>query len=741
MTRILGVIVAVLIVAVSGWASGNDGTPMPPSPLSENGAPSVDFGQGEEAGLSAPGVWVEPTVELLPQAASATAADIPASFTIEWPALEESTIEAALEGTSSRAQVTGLHRPIPPGFQGNLLENLLWTESGESMLARIELIAHGAASIRVQFRTSLLEESTMTFLGTANEDLGLPPPVWSQSMLESRQSDSVAIWSPSGEDGELNIVLEVPADAELTEHFLTFESLSHRWGSGASSAAPTEGSPKHGPALDCPRHYGRAACYTSRYPSSSTSGDMRGMVVHIHYESDDGRSYVCSATLIVQKARSSTYRQRKLLLTAHHCINSRPEADSIESAHYYAISACSGSSRDRRAFFTSGGANYLAGLHSADQTLVELRDRFPQSYWLTGWSASWNPRSRVFSLHHPSGALMAYSEGNAQTRRSVPVRDYGTVVDAIPVDYYIGATEGGSSGSGLFYDPDEGYLVGVLSAGSGCDDPSFYGSFRDFFPRIRGHLDPGRTEEVLKVVGRIPFYLRDRLPAQQSFAFVTNASDQTATVVVDGSQDTSSSFSEACRFRLPARASRPFNSRDLEAGNASKGCSGIGRRGGDWTLRFRSDVPSVQIYSYARALDGTGFVTNLGGTATEVVRDTGYWYFLPLVNEGSNSRTRSTIRITNIGGRSASNVRVIGYDWEGDLYPRSGATYLARTLLPDHTTTFTSRDLEFGNSAKLRGSRFGDGDGKWSLWISSPNSKLEVTSLLSSRGLTTNISR
>ena len=740
MARILGVIAAVLVFAVSGWASGNDGTPIPPSPLSENGAPSVDLGQGEEDGLSAPGAWVEPTVELLPQAAPAAAADIPASLTIEWPALEESTIEAALEGTSSRALVTGVHRPIPQEFQGNLLENLQWTETGESTLARIALIAPGAASIRVQFRTSLPEESTMTFLGTANEELGLPPPVWSQSTLESRQADSVAIWSPSGEDGELNIVLEVPADAELTEHFLTFESLSHRWGAETSSADPREASPKHGSPLECPRHYRRAACYTSRFPSS-TSGDMRGMVVHIHYESDNGRSYVCSATLIAQRARSSTYRQRKLLLTAHHCVNSRAEADSIESWHYYATSACSGSSLDRRAFITRGGANYLAGLHSADQTLVELRDGFPQTYWLTGWDAGWNPRSQVFSLHHPSGAAMAYSEGHAYLRRSVPVRNYGTVVDAIPADYHIGATEGGSSGSGLFYNTSEGYLVGVLSAGTGCDDPSFYGSFRDFFTRIRGHLDPGRTETVLKVVGRIPFYLRDRLPAQQSFAFVTNASDQAATVVVDASQDTSSSFSEACDFRIPARATRPFNSRDLEAGNRSKGCRGIGHRGGDWTLRFRSDVPSVQIYSYARALDGTGFVTSLGGTATEIVRGTEYWYFLPLVNEGSNSRTRSTIRITNVGGRSASNVRVIGYDWEGDRYPRSGTTYLARTLSPGRTTTFTSRDLEFGNSSKLRGSRFGDGDGKWSLWIVSPGSKLEVTSLLSSRGLTTNISR
>ena len=54
---------------------------------------------------------------------------------------------------------------------------------------------------------------------------------------------------------------------------------------------------------------------------------------------------------------------------------------------------------------------------------------------------------------------------------------------------------------------------------------------------------------------------------------------------------------------------------------------------------------------------------------------------------------------------------------------------------------FNSRDLEVGNSAKLRSSAFGDGEGKWILLILSPHAPLEVTSLLTSRGLTSNVSR
>ena len=128
-------------------------------------------------------------------------------------------------------------------------------------------------------------------------------------------------------------------------------------------------------------------------------------------------------------------------------------------------------------------------------------------------------------------------------------------------------------------------------------------------------------------------------------------------------------------------------------------------------------------------------------TAKEEQNEEGYWYYLPLVNAGSNQATRSTVRITNLGPNWASDVQLIGFDWDGVRYPRSGTTYLARTVLPNTTVSFTSQDLEVGNSAKLRGSSFGDGEGKWILWILSPHAPLEVTSLLTSRGLTSNISR
>ena len=735
---------ATLLLLASGLTSGNDESTTPPPSPSAGAIGQKHSGdsdnQDESSTLLSSGTWrVVPSVS---QSKSTTSkVRLPASITINWPALDEAEIDSVREETTSRALITGQHRDIPPGHQGNLLEDLNWTNSGSHKQAHIQLTAEGADSIRVQFRVSLPPGSSLSFLGTQSGEWG-SPPVWSQSVLAARQADSTAIWSPSGQAGALGIVVDVPTSVSLIGHFLIFEKISHRWGSTPTSSSLRKVTPKHGDgSLSCPLHYVDTACNTSDFPSDSNQFDLQGAVVHIHYESG-AFSFGCSGSMLSQKEVSQD-RLRDFLLTAHHCINTREEADSIESAHYLAASRCGGLLQDRRVFWTYGGADYITGLHSADQTLVELRGPFPNAYWLSGWDANSDApyQTAVYGLHHPRGRWMAFSKGFASDRRDISVQDYGRVLDAIPTAYFIGTTEPGSSGSGLFYDSEEGYLVGVLSAGNDCNDPSLYGSFRDFFPVIRRYIDPGGVEDPIKLVGRVPYFPRDRLSSQQGFILAINSSDGAATVIVRTSSETSSSFAQACRFQIPARSTRALNSQDLEIGNASKGCSGSGRGNGDWTLEFLADVPSLDLYVYARALDGSGFLNSLAGTAKEIEADEGYWYFLPIVNPASNLSSRSTVRITNLGPEWARDVQLFGYDAEGFEFPASGATFLARALAPNQTVSFTSQDLEYGNAAKLHGSAFGEGSGKWKLWIFSPKAPLEVTGLMASRGLTSNLSR
>ena len=542
--------------------------------------------------------------------------------------------------------------------------------------------------------------------------------------------------------------MDGPAGTELAGHCLVLDKISHRWaGSGADSYSPGEVTPKHGGTspLDCPSHQRDAACYTPEYPSGPESLDLRGVVVHIHYESGTS-AYVCSGAMVNQ--RVPVARLRYLLLTAHHCIGTREEADSIESVHYFVASQCGGSVADNRAFATYGGADYLAGLHSADQTLVELRGPFFGAVWLSGWDASdsapygdsYSPE--VYGIHHPAGYQMAYSRGYARQRRDIEVMDYGRVLEAIPVDYVLGTVERGSSGSGLFYDDEEGYLVGVLSGGRGCDDPGYYGSFRDFFPVIRAHIDPGGTEDPFTVVGRIPYFPRDRLSSQQGFLRVNNLTSREARVIVRASRETSPTFVDACEFRVPAYGANALNSEHLEAGDAGRGCIGIGRGNGDWTLEIRSDVPNLGVNAYARALDGTGFLNSLTGVAEGIESEEGgHFYYLPFINPASNLSSISRVRITNRGPAPARDVQLFGFDGQGREFPTTGATYLAGALPSNHTVSFTSQELESGAPGKFSGTVFGDGSGKWTLWVFSPDAPLEVVGLMSSQGLTSNLSR
>lgn len=68
------------------------------------------------------------------------------------------------------------------------------------------------------------------------------------------------------------------------------------------------------------------------------------------------------------------------------------------------------------------------------------------------------------------------------------------ISDAIFVDWHDGATESGSSGSGLF---NGSRLVGVLAGSNGCYEPSAFGPFHSFLPRVRRWLVDGDGPDLV----------------------------------------------------------------------------------------------------------------------------------------------------------------------------------------------------------------------------------------------------
>ena len=217
---------------------------------------------------------------------------------------------------------------------------------------------------------------------------------------------------------------------------------------------------------------------------------------------------------------------------------------------------------------------------------------------------------------------------------------------------------------------------------------------------------------------------------QTGFVRIINHSNRAGTVSIHATDDFGERFGPVS-LSLDAKTTVHFNSRDLERGNTSKGLSGaIGNGEGNWWLELDSDL-DIEPLIYIRT--GTGFLTSMRDV---VARESGPGrYRVPTFNPGSNRNQRSLLRLINPND-SDTEVTITGLDDHGMPPPR-GKVRL--TLAARGTRMITAQQLESGDSA-LSG-RFGDGNGKWQLFVSADR-PLQVMSLLSSPdGNLTNLSR
>ncbi|SFF55016.1 Trypsin-like peptidase domain-containing protein [Fontimonas thermophila] len=221
-----------------------------------------------------------------------------------------------------------------------------------------------------------------------------------------------------------------------------------------------------------------------------------------------GNSTLCSGTLVNNTAEDG----RPLVLTANHC-GITPSTVTRTIAYFNVQKPDCGSGADGPVNQNLRGKTWLAADSASDFTLFELTSAPPPTFaaHYAGWNARSDtvPRSGVV-IHHPGGDDKKISTYTNPATRADDVCIGGVSaacvggmrVNAWQVEWARGATEGGSSGSGL-YDQNK-RLVGVLSGGdSACaGDQNNGGS--DFFGRLdvawvagsnpsaqlKAHLDP-----------------------------------------------------------------------------------------------------------------------------------------------------------------------------------------------------------------------------------------------------------
>ena len=216
-------------------------------------------------------------------------------------------------------------------------------------------------------------------------------------------------------------------------------------------------------------------------------------------------------------------------------------------------------------------------------------------------------------------------------------------------------------------------------------------------------------------------------PVVQGFIRIINHSDRDGTVQIHAIDDTGERFGPVT-LTIEAKASRHFNSDDLESGNADKGLSGeVGDGNGDWRLELETSL-DIEPLAYLRTEDG--FVTSMHDL---VAQGASMRYHVPFFNPGNNESQVSRLRLINTSD-TENEVTIVGLDDDGE----PGEDNVRLTLPGDGARTVTAQDLESGGS-DLAG-RLGDGKGKWHLFISAEHPIQLLNMLRSPTGNLTNLS-
>ncbi len=224
----------------------------------------------------------------------------------------------------------------------------------------------------------------------------------------------------------------------------------------------------------------------------------------------------------------------------------------------------------------------------------------------------------------------------------------------------------------------------------------------------------------------VPMFPSASDPALQGFVRVVNHSSESGEVSVLAIDDAGASYGPLT-LSIDAGETAPFNSDDLEAGNAAKGLTGsTGAGQGDWHLELTSEL-DIEVLSYIRTVDG--FLTSMHDLAPV----DGDMHRIAIFNPGSNDRQVSRLRLINRGDQEAT-VTITGVDDRGT----SPGGRVGVTVAAGAARTLTAAELESGG-AGMTGA-LGDGAGKWRLTVTSAGSIHAMSLLSSPTGHLTNLS-
>ena len=209
--------------------------------------------------------------------------------------------------------------------------------------------------------------------------------------------------------------------------------------------------------------------------------------VALMYFVDDGSVYACTGTLLNDRGSSGI----PYFLSANHCVSNQTVASTVMTDWFFRASTCRSATVAPEEQLLTGGATLLYSSLKTDTSFMRLNALPPVGAIYAGSSAfPAELGTSVSGLHHPSSDLQKYNEGTltgflsctSGTQSYSCMNTSSTFADYLQVRWNRGATESGSSGSGLFVKMNgNSYLVGQLRGGSSsCSNPGGSDSYGRF---------------------------------------------------------------------------------------------------------------------------------------------------------------------------------------------------------------------------------------------------------------------
>ncbi len=407
--------------------------------------------------------------------------------TLRLPALTRARL--AEESASGGARQIGIGRPVPKSeLQDFGVDNPAWQVLGDGrQLLRLAVESPGALALRLGLRIQRLPEAArLRFGGEAAADLQ-PPAVSGAEVLgvialnrRSAPRDPYAevYWSPVVGGERLVFELELPLGSDASEVGLEIAEVSHIYSGSLSERG-----------LYLPRAVGDAGACNNDISCYSADRVAFGSATARMVYTEGGSTFLCSGTLLNDRNPGADF----YFLTANHCMSSQPVASTLNTYWNFRSASCNSATAYSGTSTLNGGATLIRTLgNNYDSTLLRLNQPPPAGVNMSGWIADMpGSGEALFGIHHPRGDWQKISFGNRDLLLDCvdSGQSYSCQSDTngnfFAVSWRDGVTEPGSSGSGIFTDDSNRYLVGNLSNGSSdCSNPNGmdnYAAFADAY--------------------------------------------------------------------------------------------------------------------------------------------------------------------------------------------------------------------------------------------------------------------